>query len=171
MEVPGCRLALPRPQAAAIWSQQWHAPEKWLQSVEAALRAEGAAVLRGGDYDRWDLEVRGGILGVIRLRMAIEDHGGGRQFARFRWWPRCSPAGLALTLLFAALSGLAVLDQAPAAAAVLGVVALLLAARMLDEGAAATAALERALEHCRPRRTQAAGIGLRALGRADRAEA
>ena len=31
--------------------------------------------MQGGDYDRWDLEIRGGLLGSLRTRMAIEEHG------------------------------------------------------------------------------------------------
>ena len=37
-----------------------------LQAIEASLRARGARVRRGGAYDRWDLEVRGGLLGAAR---------------------------------------------------------------------------------------------------------
>ncbi len=37
-----------------------------------------APALRGSDYDRWDLMVRGGMLGGARTRMTIEKHGADR---------------------------------------------------------------------------------------------
>src|SRR5207247_1896737 len=72
----------------------------------------GAGVRLGGDYDRWDLEVSGGPLASARLLMAVEDHGGGSQFVRFRWRPHGSRGGVLLTALFAALP-----RRAPAARA------------------------------------------------------
>ena len=97
-------LAFPRWRNLSIWSERWRAPEQWIGTIEGALRRQGVVVRRGGDYDRWDLEVRGGILGTVRTRMAIEEHGAGRQLLRFRLWPRGSWAGIGLTLVFAILS-------------------------------------------------------------------
>ena len=50
----------------------------------------GATVIRGGDFDRWDLELRKGLFASTRLMLAIEEHGGGRQLARIKMWPRFS---------------------------------------------------------------------------------
>jgi hypothetical protein len=77
--------------------------------------------------------------------MAVEDHGAGAQFVRFRWWPRCSPGGLSLTLLFAALSAGAGAAGAWLASAVLGAITLLLALRMFLECAGASSVILRAL--------------------------
>ena len=140
-------LALPRARASTLWSEGWRAPAERLQSIEAALRAAGTCVRRGGDYDRWDLGVRGGILGAVRMCMATEEHGAGKQLVRFRSWPRCSAKGLVLTLLFAVLATGAALDHAWAVSAMLGVVAMLLALRTLQECATAMAAVLRVLEH------------------------
>ena len=140
-------LQLPRPRMSIVWSECWQAPAERLQSMEVALRALGACVRRGGDYDRWDLEVRGGILGTVRTLMAIEEHGAGRQLVRFRSWPRCTANRLALVLLFAILSTAAALDHAWAASIILGMVALLLALRTLQECASAMAIMLRVLEH------------------------
>src|SRR5207302_8240147 len=62
-------LALPLSRTFTTWSERWQGPEERLHSIEAALQARGARVLRGGDCDRWELEVRGGLLGAARLRM------------------------------------------------------------------------------------------------------
>ena len=83
---------------------------------------------------------RGGSLGSARMSVAVEYHGDGRQLLRIRSWPRCSAAALALTLTFAALCAGAAHDQAWNASFALGGVALLVAARMIHECAAATAA-------------------------------
>lgn len=137
---------LPWPRRFAIWSEQWQPPVARLKSIEAALRAEGVVAPRGGDYDRWDLEVRGGLLGSSRLRMGIEEHGGGKQLVRFRIWPRCTPLGVSLTLLFAMLAAAAALDQAIVAFAITCGTALLLALRTFVECAAAMAVVNRTLQ-------------------------
>jgi len=132
-------LALPRPWLANIWCARSLPVDERLQSVEANLREQGVVALRGGEFDTWDLEVRRGVLGAARMFVGVEYHGDGRQLLRIRSWPRCSAAGLTLTLLFAALSLGAAMDRAWHAFYVLGAVALLLALRTAHECAASTA--------------------------------
>jgi hypothetical protein len=139
-------LSLPRSWTSALWTERWQEPIARLQSLEAALRTCGGVVLRGREYDRWDLEVQGGLLGAARMLMAVEDHGAGTQFVRFRLWPRFSSVAGVLALLFALLSAEAVEDQAWTAAAILGTVTVLLMLRTLQECAGATAAIRRALK-------------------------
>src|SRR5437868_3686000 len=94
-------LALPLPRTAALWSERWLDLDQRLRTVEARLKTAGAAARRGGAFEHFDLEVRGGLLGAVRLLVAAEDHSGGAQLIRFRWWPRCSYGGLALAAVFA----------------------------------------------------------------------
>jgi O-antigen biosynthesis protein len=77
--------------------------------------------------------------------MAVEEHGGGKQLARFRTWPKCSPMGLYLTLIVAALAFGAALGGGWGASFPLGVVVLALAVRSLVECSAATASVLRAV--------------------------
>jgi glycosyltransferase involved in cell wall biosynthesis len=133
-------LALPRPWLANLWSKRSLSVDERLQCIETALRAYGALPSRGGDFDPWDLEVRGGPLGSARMFAAVEYHGDGRQLLRIRSWPRCSAAAVALGLAFAALSVGAAHDRAWDACFALGAVALLVASRTIHECAAATAA-------------------------------
>ena len=133
-------FAWPRPWLANIWSKRSLAVEERLESLEATLRTQGALPLRGGDYDHWDLEVRGGLLGSARMFVAVEYHGDGRQLLRVRSWPRCSIGGVALALLFAGLSIAAAHDQSWPACLVVSLVTLLLAFCTVRECAAATAA-------------------------------
>jgi len=139
-------FAFPRPRVSILWSERWRAPEDWLRDVESALFAGSAVVLRGGDWDRWDLEVRGGLLGAARLRMAVEEHGGGKQLLRFRSWPRVSRFGTALFTLSAALSMAAAVGGQWTVAALLAAVALLPVGLAFSECAGATAAVVRAFK-------------------------
>ncbi|HYO50649.1 MAG TPA: ABC transporter transmembrane domain-containing protein [Chloroflexia bacterium] len=143
---------LPRPQTISIWAEEWQSSEAWLASVETDLRRESAIVVRGGEFDRWDLEVRGGLFGAARMSMAIEEHGAGRQMALFRTRPRLRSGGRGLIPLLGglvALVALAAAGDAWLACFVLSGVALVLALRMLHECATATAALNAVL-HARP---------------------
>jgi GT2 family glycosyltransferase len=67
-----------------IWSEIWRSPEDWLTDVSDELAKTGAIAGPGGDYDDWDLSVRGGLLAGARLVMAVEDHEAGKQNLRFR---------------------------------------------------------------------------------------
>src|SRR5205085_11988279 len=95
----------------------------------------------GGAYDRWEFEVRGGLLGSVRLRAAIEEHGAGRQLVRYRAWPVLSRLWAGSTVLAAALAAAAFLTSSPAAGVVLAAVALALQARALDETSPGMAAV------------------------------
>ena len=140
--------AFPRQRSAAIWTEQWQAADQRLHDIETTLRRLGARVWRGGDYDRWDLEVRAGTLGASRVLMGIEEPGGGAQVVRLRSWPRSSRLGAALALSFATLSILAALDHAWVTVLILGMIVLLLIIATLYECAAATTVIQRALAHC-----------------------
>lgn len=133
------RFAFPRPRSTAVWTEQWHEPASRLEAIEAMLRGEGAVVQRGGDFDRWDLEFRGGLLGSSRILLAVEEHGNGKQYARFRWWPHCSPWPIVFAVCLGTLSFLAA-DNSRLVAAVLGICTLAIALRLLAECATATAA-------------------------------
>lgn len=126
-------LSMPWPRTTTIWSENWRGVEDRLGSLLAMLRADRTIVRLGGDYDRWDLEVGGGLLGTVRVRMAIEEHGAGRQLVRVRVWPRWTRIGILLTPILAALSVWAAYDQAWPACFVLGTAAGLLALWMLKE--------------------------------------
>ena len=96
--------------------------------------------MAGGDFDSWDLQVQGGLLGRARLSLAIEEHGAGRQLLRLRIFhcPTLHVNLLAMTLALIAL--VAALDAAWIASGVLCTLALLLAARSnYESGIAATA--------------------------------
>jgi GT2 family glycosyltransferase len=139
------RFVLPIPRSCALWSEQEKTAESRLSSIETTLKKTSTPVIRGGDYDRWDLEVRGGPLGSARVLLAIEEHGGGRQLARFRLWPRVSRAGAGAVIFVGALFAASAVSGAWAAAVLLGGAALLLALREAQECATGMAATVEAI--------------------------
>jgi GT2 family glycosyltransferase len=137
--------AWPWSRTLQLWSEQWQCPLARLQAIEETLQATGTASFRGGDYDRWDLEVRGGLLGAIRLLATTEEHGAGRQLVRFRLWPKCSVQGaIVILLLLAGFTG-AVWDHAWYSAALLLLITAFPMCRMLQECAGAMATVQHAL--------------------------
>src|SRR5207249_4326801 len=80
----------PFPQTKSVWSEKWHSPEEILTIMDGLLKEDGAVVNYGGDFDRWDLEVRGGMVASARVLMTVEEHGAGKQFFRFKIYPKVS---------------------------------------------------------------------------------
>ena len=74
---------------------------------------------RGGECDDWDLEIKAGF-GVGPACVAVEDHGAGTQYVRYRVRPKCSAGGIILSLMLALLSAGAGLDGAWLICLVLG---------------------------------------------------
>src|SRR5205085_9219260 len=56
-------MKLPNPQTHELWSETWQSAHERLEALEGRIRTAGATALRGGDFDRWDLEIRTGLLG------------------------------------------------------------------------------------------------------------
>jgi hypothetical protein len=137
--------AWPLPRIVTHWTEAWAPHEQRLHALESDLRRRGAVLLRGGDFDRWDCEVRGGALGATRVRLLVEEHGQGRQLARFRVWPHWPPRTLAVVAAPAAVAAAAAADAAWAPAAAFGLAAALTAARALYECGAALATVSAAL--------------------------
>jgi O-antigen biosynthesis protein len=83
----------PHPRTVEIWSERWSDPQARVQALQDALAAAGGLVRSGGPFDRWDLDLRAGPLGGVKIRTAVEEHGSGRQLMRAKIWPRISTGG------------------------------------------------------------------------------
>jgi len=142
-------FCIPRRMSHQIWSETWRSPAEWLETIERGVRITGSKSLRGGDFDRWDLEVPGGIFGACRVQMAVEEHGAGRQLVRFRSWPRGEPLVLMLFALLAACATDAALSHARAAFAFLATGAACLGFQILRQSGAAMAAVKSAVRQRR----------------------
>jgi glycosyltransferase involved in cell wall biosynthesis len=141
----GRGLRVPWPRSFVAWRETWRGPAETLEAVEEALRAGGAVVRRGGDFDPWDLEVRGGVFGGSRVTMVIEEHGAGRQLVRFGCRPFPSTPSPILAGLIASLAALAAADHALVAAGTLTATFVATVAQMLWQCGRAMAAISRAL--------------------------
>jgi hypothetical protein len=135
---------LPRRRSIRGWNETWRAAEDRLGEIEHTARREGAAVFAGGSWDSWDLHLRDGLLGAARLRMGVEEHGGGRQLVRIEVMPQISPLAIAIVATLVAAALAAALVAAWPSTLVLAAVSLAAAGRLAWESGVATAWLVRA---------------------------
>ena len=136
------RVIFPWKRSVNIWSEnQWRSAEQRLEALEAAIEARGAVVARGGDWDRWDLEARGGMFGNAVTKLVIEEHGGGKQLVRLRLTPVAGRSALMFAGVLYLLALRAALDQSWGAWAVLGGLSFGWLARIAYECGAAMAAV------------------------------
>jgi glycosyltransferase involved in cell wall biosynthesis len=137
---------VPGRKSYAFWSEQGKSSEHILGSLEQVLRLHKAVVVRGGDYDRWDLEISVGTMGGIRLQSAIEEHGGGRQLVRLRFWCSGSKRRFLFSVPFLVLASLAYHFDAFLVSAIIVGGAILPAISWLLECGAATRLLVHSLD-------------------------
>ena len=99
--------ALPHPRTVEVWSECWREPTAWVEQLQDGLTAAGGFVHSGGPFDRWDLDLRAGVLGGVKIRTAVEEHGDGKQLLRARIWPRATATGrltVLVLILFTAIA-------------------------------------------------------------------
>lgn len=133
------------PMTTTTWTDRWQEPGARLGTIETALRDAGGLVRHGGEFDRWDLEVRAGAFGCARLLVGVEDHALGHQLVRVRVRPRWALRGPILTLIFAGLTVGAASAHAGVAALLLGLVTSFFGLRTLSDPLAALSIARRAL--------------------------
>jgi GT2 family glycosyltransferase len=132
-------FTLPVPHTATVWSETWCSAEDRLRQIAGAAGANGTRVIIGGPTDRWDLEIRGGAVGAVRLRSVTEEHGQGRQLRRFKVRPRIPPALAPTVAALSAAGALAALAGSWVVAGLLIAVAVGLTVAMVCECGIATA--------------------------------
>ena len=139
------RLILPWQRNLSLWSEHWQSPRRRLEHIEGAIRGLGGMVLRGNDYDRWDLDIRGGLFGGVRVLSVTEEHGAGKQRFKCRLWPKCSLTWILMIFLAVALTTGSYLNEAWIAVFILGSIGIVLTARMMFECSMAAGIFNRAL--------------------------
>ena len=103
---------IPARKELGLWLEKARETHEWLSALEGLLRDRKIPVYHGGPFDNWDLEVRTGMMGGVRISTAIEYHEGGKQLARFRLSPRFQVFGNLMLCGFGLLLVWAVADQA-----------------------------------------------------------
>jgi GT2 family glycosyltransferase len=142
-------LGWPAPRRLKLWSECWQPPEYWLRRLHTTLADRGLRVLCGGEFDSWDLAVQGGLFGSARLRMAIEEHGSGKQNVRLRLLPEVSLAFWLTAAPLLLLAAAAAKDAATPVAVILGSLALFTVLRVLLECSVAIGGASRAVDELR----------------------
>jgi GT2 family glycosyltransferase len=139
---PGVGIAVPLRRHRSRWYEAWLHPQDRVRSMEEAIKRTGGRVTRGGPYDRWDLELLGGITGAARLLVVVEEHGHGRQLVRCRIWPRVVGIVPWVALGMAAICAAEVAARAWTGIALSsGLLAMLLATLLAECGHAVAAGL------------------------------
>ncbi|MFC1760908.1 glycosyltransferase [Planctomycetota bacterium] len=126
---------LPGRCRAELWSETWQSTDQWLESLESAIKGQGIVVQRGDNFAPWDLSVRGGLFSSLHICMAIEEHGEGKQLARFRGSPRFSLLGIVSVLLYAGLFAWASMENQWLVSGILGASVAVLVSWMICEWA------------------------------------
>jgi len=145
----GRGLALPFAITQSAWREEWQSIEARTQTLASALKQQEAAWRLGGDFDAWDVEVRGGMLSYARLLSSVEEHGGGHQLVLFRAWPDISNFALGVIGATGGLALAAGIDGAWSAAAVLALIAGGTLVRVFWEASLAMGAIKSALAEYR----------------------
>ncbi len=132
------RPTLPRPRTVEVWSERWREPQAWVEQLQDNLAAAGGFVHSGGPFDRWDLDLRAGALGGVRIRTAVEEHGEGKQLLRAKVWPRATATGRLIVLILVLLAMIALQQHRPEVAIAISVGIALLVAFGIEGMATAT---------------------------------
>jgi GT2 family glycosyltransferase len=114
------------PESFSIWHEEWEDPNETLRKLQDKLRQQGEIVLAGGDYDNWDLEIKSGLWGKVRLKMATEEHGQGKQLNKFLLSPGFNGPCFILIALLLVVSLLAGLNGAMVLSVVLSLFSFLI---------------------------------------------
>lgn len=124
-----------RPRVFTLWFEGWRAADDWLTEIETSLKSHTTRVQRGGDFDRWDLQVRNGFFSISRGLITIEEHGSGKQLLRFRIWPALPLAALSIIIILLALALLALGNHVRSVPVIFGLMALLVTGDFFKESA------------------------------------
>ena len=136
-------FAFPFSRRLESWCKHWHDPAARLASLEGALKDRGAVVLRGHEFARWDLELRAGLFGRVRISQFTADLAHSAQYVQVRANPRIASLGSAIFLVSVLICAAAVTQEMFLLAAISWLIAAAVVALCLRELSAAMAAVER----------------------------
>jgi len=128
---------VPKARSFSFWSENWKSNEDWIRSIEAKLIKLKVRVRRGGEFERWDLEAKCGLLAACRGLFTVEEHGAGKQLVRLCCRLHYSRPGIVLVSILVALALFAELDNAFVAATILGLFSLGVGAMIILDAARA----------------------------------
>ncbi len=144
--------SLPRLRTVSVWNEHWKSAADSLLLLEQYLKSFGALVVRGGEFDRWDFEIRTGMTCSLRVLLAIEEHGAGKQMLRFRAWPVGSKRRLAIALVLMAVSISALVAGSGLPGILVGSLSMAMLASAYMDGTKATSAFLQAIKRMEDQR-------------------
>jgi hypothetical protein len=131
------QFLVPKSREFSFWTEVWKSNEDWIRLIESKLIKSTVGVRRGGEFERWDLEARCGLLAACRGLFTVEEHGAGKQFVRVCCRLRYSKLGIVLFVGLALLGLFAAFDTAFIAATILGLFSLVVGAMIIFDAARA----------------------------------
>jgi GT2 family glycosyltransferase len=140
------RLAFPIARTVTLWRETWQPPEEKIRRLADKLRHEGAIIVSGGDYDRWDIAVRGGVFAGARILMTVEEHGAGKQLYRFLVTPAYTVEAWLTIFVLGALALGSIIELKIAAYLIFTALTAVFAFRTMQESSVAIAAIKRILD-------------------------
>jgi glycosyltransferase involved in cell wall biosynthesis len=127
------------------WSEEWRAAEDWLTDVEQKLISLKARVKRGGDFDRWDIQVRNSLFSINQVLLTIEEHGGNKQMLKFRARRVPTKTWMLTMLVLVAIAAFAAIDHASGVAVIFGFMASVVFAAYFHDSASTMYDLKQAI--------------------------
>jgi hypothetical protein len=116
------KISLLKSQTLKHWSEaEWKANETWLEELENNIIKLHGRVKRGGDFDRWDLQVQSGLFTTAKSILTVEEHGSNKQYIKLRYWTNYSVTGLIIITSLSTLTFFAAMDKSWIAGGVLAV--------------------------------------------------
>jgi O-antigen biosynthesis protein len=118
----------------AHWSEaEWKANETWLEELESNIIQQKARVKRGGDFDKWDLQVRTGLFTCAFGILTVEEHGANKQYVKMKYWVKHSWAAFLLIALFFTVSFIAAREQSWITLSMLAMLSFIVIAKYVND--------------------------------------
>jgi hypothetical protein len=127
------------------WSEEWRAAEDWLTDVEKKLIMLKARVKRGGDFERWDLQVRNSLFSINQVLLTVEEHGGNKQMLKFRARRVPTKTWMLTILVLVTITAFAALDHASGVAIIFGFMTFVVFAAYFHDSASTMYDLKQAI--------------------------
>jgi O-antigen biosynthesis protein len=140
------KFSLPIERHINIWCENWLSPEIRLEALEKQLKCKHQYIWRGGDFEQWDLKMKGGEFGMAEICMAAEDHKEGHQYLRFRLKPIFTRRTKFLLAIFSLTMILALIDSAWIPATFFGVITLIVMSRAICDSSIASGSFSDAIQ-------------------------
>jgi hypothetical protein len=104
-------------------------------------------VVKGGDFDRWDIQNRIGPFASARSLLTIEEHGMGKQYLKLKRKLIISWIGVLIFAVLGVISYYAYSNQAMVSFSFMSLMAILLALRVIADASYTVASLEIAVRN------------------------